>query len=252
MNHTLESLPPILLTSSVVAMDKSVLLKDEQDRIFYTLESIGMWLKISPGSPLIICDGSNFDFGPLMKERYPKAIIESIFFMNDPLMLASHGKGYGEGEIIKYALKNSKLIAKSNFFVKCTAKLWVDNYGDCLKEWNGKFIGKAYFSNVFSLKKAKLVYFDTRFYMVDKHIYESYFINAHLSVGGVEGINIEDKFLMVCLKEKLYPILFRQAPIIRGVGGATGKYYRNHLTRRVKENLRNFILRHSKKFSHFF
>ena len=161
-------LPPILLTSSVIAMDSSVALKSQESRIFHTLESIGKWGEISPNNQFVICDGSGFDFSPLLKEHFPNLNIESIYFMNDGDLIKKHGKGYGEGEIIRYALEHSQFLQKTDWFVKCTAKLWVNNFMSCLKQWNGEFVCKAFFANVFSFKTTSLEYIDTRFYISKK------------------------------------------------------------------------------------
>src|SRR5271169_740705 len=102
------NLPPILLTSCVIVADHSVSLKDENSRIWLTLESIEKWLIISPDFRLVICDGSNFDFSNIVREKFPAANIECLFFQNNQEMVRLHGKGYGEGEIVNYALLYSR------------------------------------------------------------------------------------------------------------------------------------------------
>ena len=165
------NLPPILLTSCVIVSDHSVSLKDENSRIRLTIESIEKWLAISSDLRLVICDGSNFDFSKIATEKFPQANIECLFFENDRKSVGLYGKGYGEGEIVKYALQNSVYLKESDFFAKCTAKLWVENFFECLKCWNGTFLCKGYFSNVFLLKKTQFSYVDTRFYLVNKSFY---------------------------------------------------------------------------------
>ena len=139
-------IPPILLTSSVVPMDKSVLLKDQALRIYYTLESIQKWVKKLPHIKIIVCDGSNFDFSPLIKKAFPESNIECLFFMNDAEKIEEFGKGYGEGEIIKHALKHSNYLMESDSFAKCTAKLWVNNFERIIGHWNNTFLCRPYFS----------------------------------------------------------------------------------------------------------
>lgn len=234
----MDNLPPILLTSSVIVMDQSVHLRDEKLRIFHTLESIKKWLCISPKNKYVLCDGSGFDFSPLVLENFPDANIECIFFNNDPALIKVHGKGFGEGEIIRYALEHSSYLGESEWFAKCTAKLWVDNFQGCIKEWNGRFLCKAYFSNVFSLKKSVLEYIDTRFYLVNKSFYATHFSKVHLSLEVDSGVGIEEKFLEVVNQEGFQNILFRNSPIVSGVGGGSGKYYNTSIIRRIKEAIR--------------
>lgn len=248
----MDNLPPILLTSSVIAMDQSVHLKDEKLRIFHTLESIKKWLDISPKNKYVLCDGSGFDFSPLVLENFPNANIECIFFNNDPALIEAHGKGFGEGEIIRYALEHSKTLRESQWFSKCTAKLWVDNFLECTAEWNGKFLCQVFFSNVFSLKSAQPEFIDTRFYLADTNFYKAYLAHAHIDIGGVSGISIEDRFLEIVMREDLNGFIFRNPPVVCGVGGGSGKYYKDSKTRRLKEKLRSWIISRNSKFEPLF
>jgi hypothetical protein len=249
-------LPPIILSSSVQVMDKSVLLQNPSERIRYTLESIENWLQISPNIRLIICDGSNYDFSGILANKYPKHIqnghIECLYFMNDLEKVALFGKGFGEGEIIQYTLEHSKLLQADDFFCKCTGKLWVDNFLDCLSEWNGRFLCQAYFANVFSWKKTSFDYIDTRFYLADKVFYKKYFSQLHLKVGGHYQCSIEDVFKQTILENQLTGSLFKCLPLVRGVGGGSGKYYKSNFIRRNKDRLRLRLIQNNPTFSAWF
>src|ERR1019366_7445454 len=218
------NLPPILLTSCVVVSDHSVSLKDENSRIRLTIESIEKWLAISSDLRLVICDGSNFNFSRIILEKFPEVNIECLFFENNKELVGLYGKGYGEGEIVKYALLNSVYLKESDFFAKCTAKLWVENFFECLKCSNGTFLCKGYFSNVFSFKKTQFSYVDTRFYLVNKSFYLKNLVSAYLNVGGEQGLSLEHCFRDVILKEKYKKIMFNVPPVICGVGGGSGTY----------------------------
>ena len=245
-------LPPLLLTSSAVAMDPTVALKDQESRIFHTLESIGKWAQISPTNKFVICDGSGFDFAPLIRRHYPDLNIECIFFMNDAALIAKHGKGYGEGEIIRYALLNSQYLQESDWFAKCTAKLWVTNFMACTKEWNSQFLCKAFFANVFSQKQTALEYIDTRFYLVTKDFYLKNFSNIYVNLGLDDGSSIEGEFLKQIYRLNLKKFLFRTDPIISGVGGGSGKYYNTSYFRRLKDELRLKLASINSQFRDFF
>jgi hypothetical protein len=233
-------------------MDHSVTLKDTDQRIHYTLESIEKWLSHGNDIRLVICDGSGYDFSGILKERFPARRIECLSFENDSRLVEQHGKGYGEGEIISYALQHSTHLRQSNSFAKCTAKLWVDNFLECSKEWNGFFLCRAFFSNVFSFKKTNFEYVDTRFYLSGRDVYFKYFSKTHLKVGGAYGTSIEDNFKAIILENRLQHLLFRSPPVVRGVGGASGKYYRDNRIRRIKEILRSKIVQSNPEFSDLF
>jgi len=245
-------IPPVLLTSCVIVSDHSVNLKDKDSRIGLTLQSIEKWLAIEPSLRLVICDGSNYDFTGIILNRFPNANIECLFFQNDTRSVRIYGKGYGEGEIVNYAIANSVYLREFDYFAKCTAKLWVDNFLDCFASWNGIFLCKGFFSDVFSFKRTQFTYVDTRFYIVNKSFYLKYFASAYLKVGGEHGLSLEHCFRDVILANKLKGIMFNLPPVICGVGGGSGTYYKNNLKRRIKESIRLRIVKMNNSFKLLF
>ncbi len=231
-------LPPVLLTSCVIVSDHTVTLKDKEARIGLTLQSIDKWLAIAPDLRLVICDGSDYDFSGIVAERFPAANIECLYFRNDSGKVGIYGKGYGEGEIVNYAIAHSAYLAESDYFAKCTAKLWVENFLDCLAGWNGSCLLKGYFADVFSFKRTRFDYIDTRFYLVSKSFYAQYFASAYLNVGDERGLSIEHCFRDAILENRLSGVLFNVPPVICGVGGGSGTYYKNNLKRKIKEAIR--------------
>ena len=53
--------------------------------------------------------------------------LESLSFTGNEKRIASCGKGYGEDDIIEYALKHSDLLKEATYFCKLTGWLKVDN-----------------------------------------------------------------------------------------------------------------------------
>lgn len=247
-----QNFPPILFTSCVIISDHSVALKAEDERVKLTIESIEHWLSISPELRLVICDGSNFDFSTIVREKFPHAQIECLHFQNNRDLVAVHGKGFGEGEITNYALQHSKFLGEADFFGKCTSKLWVENFLDCLAQWNGKFLCKGVFEQVFSFRPTEFSYVDTRFYLADKSFYQAHLSKAYLNVGDQQGLSLEHCFMNVILENKFEHVLFNNPPVICGVGGGSGKYYKNNFKRRVKERFRAWLAKQQPSFRHFF
>lgn len=233
-------------------MDLSGKLNDPALRIKYTLESVGEWLKREPSMQIVICDGSGFDYSYLIKKHFPGASIECLSLMNDALQIKIHGKGFGEGEIIRHALRHSLLLGQSDVFIKCTAKLWVDNFQDCLAQWNNFFVCGSYFANVFSLKKTKPVHADTRFYISRKDVYLRYFSNAHSELGKAPKASIEHTFLKIIVENKIEHVFFRRPQVVCGMGGGSGKYYKHGKIRILKDRLRNWIVRSSSEYKKLF
>lgn len=245
--------PPILLTSSVVVHDTNVALSDAKERTLLALKSVQEWLRIDPGLRIVLCDGSGFDFSELVAERFPQADIECLPFHNDAKLVRRFGRGYGEGEIVRHAINHSRLIAHAGCFAKCTSKLWVENFAECLKHWNGDMGFKGVFLDVFSpRKKTTFAYIDTRFYLVSCESYRRYFENAHLNIRTDQGHGLEECFRDVVRERTLSNILLTIPPVIAGVGGGTGMSYRNSLKRRLKEKLRLQLVRLSQDHAHLF
>jgi hypothetical protein len=244
---------PILLTSSIAPHDTRVKLKDESSRLHYVLESVEQWLRINPKVAIVLCDGSNYDMGPLLTQRFPFSEIEYLRFQNDPLKVALMGRGYGEGEIVRYAVEHSDLIRQAGGFSKCTAKLWVDNYYECIKWWNGKFLCKGVFLDAFTpLKKTKFHHIDTRFYITSSSFYKDYLLQAHLSINVEAGHGLEECFRDILMRQHIQHAMIPIYPIIQGVGGGIASYYSNSKKRIWKENLRLQIIQKNNNFSNFF
>ena len=235
---------PILLTSSVIAQDADVTLADPELRKKLTLDSVEHWLNLDASLQIVICDGSDYDFSTDVHRRFPKASIETLHFKNELKLINYYGRGYGEGEIIKFALQHSKAIKAAQCFAKCSAKLWVDNYLECLEQWNGELACKGVFNNAFSIRKTpELDYIDTRFYICSMQFYNEKLANAHLSINRAAGIGLEQCFHNILQINNIKGMLFYIYPIIQGVGGGTGKAYKTSKTRIYKEYLKMFLIR---------
>jgi len=249
---TLRSLP-VLLSSSIIAHDQGVSLKDTNSRLRHTVESVENWLRLDPNLAIVLCDGSGFDIKSVIESRFLGANIEYLKFENDPALVVKFGRGYGEGEIIKYALKNSREILGAGCFVKCSAKLWVRNIHECLNWWNGDFLCKGVFLEVFSpFKKTEFHHIDTRFYVASKSFYEQYFMDAHQKINVEVGYGLEECFCDVLKQSRIRGALLPVPSIIEGVGGGTAKYYRNSTSRVFKERLRLALVRDRLEFSPLF
>jgi hypothetical protein len=245
--------PPVLLTSSVIAHDTGVALKDTDERLRLTLDSIGEWLRIDPTLQIVICDGSGFDFSEPVWQRFPHATIECLFFNNDINAVQRLGRGYGEGEIVRHAVEHSRCIAQAQCFAKCTAKLWVENFQACLAEWNGRLCLKGVFLDVFSpFKTTTLAYIDTRFYIAQVQVYRDLLQDVHARIDKDRGYGLEECFRDTVGSASLTGVLWRTPPVIAGVGGGIGVSYRNPLKRILKERLRSFLVQQHPKFSSLF
>jgi hypothetical protein len=244
--------PPILLTSCVNVSDKSVSLSDASKRIKYTIDSVKEWLNSIPTIKIVICDNSGYDFQGVVKKYFPDNEIECLSFCGDKAAVSKYGKGYGEVEIIEYAISNSKYISNAKCFAKCTAKLWVKNPEIFLKKWNGRCAFKPVFKNVFSFRSSYLGYIDTRFYVVSLGFYEKYLRGLHRKIKPNSSIGLEELFLEALISKNLINIFWEKCPQIYGVSGASGNAYHNSFKKEFKENLRYFLMKKKSKFRNLF
>lgn len=244
---------PILLTSSVIVHDKGVRLQNPQERARLAMESIQWWRAIAPNNPLVLCDGSGFDFQTLITGLPGHGPVECLHFHNDAALVQQHGRGYGEGEIVRFAIENSTLIQSAQCFAKCTSKLWVENFAHCIQQWNGHLLMKGVFDHAFSpTKSAQLSYIDTRFYVMGVDEYKRWFQHAHHTIRTHEGYGLEESFRDAFLSNKLQNCLMATPPVICGVGGGTGVYYKNSPLRKLKEKWRYARLKRTPLFHHWF
>jgi hypothetical protein len=233
----------ILITSSVKVSAPYTSLTNEEERAKLTLEALKKWLAIAPTYKIVICDGSNYNFSNDCKKSFPNADIECLFFENNTSLVSEYGKGYGEGEIIEFALKNSSFLKHENFFIKCSARIWVKNFNKILISWNGIFECDL------GLKRNNLrvpiipYYVDTKFYIVNKNFYLKHFLNVYKNVRDKEWNFIEHEFFksLVSINKKVGHYLVSQKPIILGVSGTYGTKYNTSRFYFLKKKITHFI-----------
>ena len=243
---------PILITSAAIPNDPgSVNLKSFELRKKYTIDSILYWRKLAPQNPLIICDGSNFSFSEILSEiNLDTSLIECLNFQNNNNKIIQLGKGYGESEIIKYALFHSSTLKNFQFFAKCTAKLWVPNFLDITKNFNNHLcmLNPFISSRPFTLSDVKFI--DTRFYVFNKLFYINNFLTLYDEYEPF--LSIEDLFKIKIGKLGLEKVFFSRPPIISGVSGGSGKYYNTKVYRILKDKIRYHFWKNKPDLRKFF
>ena len=255
-------LPPLLITSCVKTSAPFTRLIDTNQRIQLTLDAIGQWLKICADIKIVLCDGSGVDFSIKIYESFPNAELEFLTFKNNSKLVSKYGKGYGEGEIINYALKYSKFLKNSDSFAKCTSKLFVKNFLSVLKKWNGtylfelNFLGVSFFKNIIGIKPVSSIKFlsvNTRFFIVNKGLYLKNFSSAYLSVRDKDGIKAEDVFKKIILDKKIENFMLNFPLKVEGMSGTSGKFYKKiSLFSYYKKILHKLIIKKNSSFNHFF
>lgn len=123
----------LIITGCIKVNDNTpyVAVRDDRLRLDDYISTIKWAIESEVFDKIVFCDNSGYvyddkEIQDLAKIRFKK--FEWLCFQASPDLVNTYGKGYGEGEIIKYVLNNSKIISDSDyFFCKITGRLKVLN-----------------------------------------------------------------------------------------------------------------------------
>lgn len=251
---SVDPMAAILLTSCVYVRSPFVKLNDPVDRVNLTIHALRHWLDFEEGNSFIICDGSGYDFTDDCNKNFPSKDIECLHFINDVESVEKFGKGYGEGEIVNFALANSRYLKEEKYFVKCTAKLWVRNFGFISRTLRGPFQCDFLFDDNSFVKNPTPSHIDTRFYIADKEFYLANLAKTYKKVRDREGYYLEHAFCDDILRSgyDVSSLILLVPAVIDGASGTSGiihvsnKYpppgvYLRHFNKLIALRLRRFL-----------
>lgn len=216
----------VLATASVKCHDPNTRLSDESSRRESYLNACAWWLGNSAVRNLVVCENSRDRLlGSMLEQiaRQESKHFEYLSFDGDSQMTLALGKGYGEGEIIKHAIKHSSLIANSgNGFYKITGRLTVSNFGEISKRIDTTANAFRLMSTRF--RRSRMV--DTRFFYVQPEFYVANLIDVYTRVNDRAGRYLEHVFYDQLVGNNLIsgiPLY----PLFIGKSATTGVYYTN-------------------------
>src|SRR5690349_1596474 len=98
----------LIITSCIYPFSTFVDLKDPKEREALHISSLRKWLNESSFKKIIICDNSNYIYSNYFIEEALSLDkkLEILSFKGSPQEVYNFGKGYGEGELIKYIFNN--------------------------------------------------------------------------------------------------------------------------------------------------
>jgi hypothetical protein len=223
---------PILLTSAIRVAASLTKLSDASARMAATIRAIACWMDMCRDTEFVFCDGSGFDANRDFKasRSIDTSRIEVITFENDRSQVQEKGKGFGEGQIIKYALENSSILKSAKSFAKCTGKLWVDNYMSCRRAYNGT-AGFSYFGFL------SIVAVDTRFFIVQKDFFTATLLESYVNCDDPRGKYLENVYFDSLSKIDRKTWMLSVYPQIQGLSGTSGKAYEQSRLKQLGKNL---------------
>ena len=125
------SLPPLLITAAFdVGETPHVKLRDTHQRVLHHMEGLLGWLESSDFSRIVFAKNCGTKIQARVLSDTAAVFGKELEFLQIPSseLTARQGKGFGEGEIVKGALKCSGLLEKAPYFAKSTGKLFLKNH----------------------------------------------------------------------------------------------------------------------------
>lgn len=218
-------------------------LVDSKERMMQTKQCLDFFISSRLFRNIVICDGSNVDCVDqdlINKAENNDVKLETLFFKQDFEKVMLLGKGYGEGEIMEFVVKNSVLFKQSTFFIKITGRLKVSNIRSLLMNINTSLV---YF-NIFPARKLGCV--DTRLYGMPTDRFVHYFLTAYKQVNDNQRRSYEYCFTDVLHFNKLRFSPFAYVPVFEGFSGTENRRYSKDLVYWTEFILNDFGLMNTK------
>lgn len=200
-----------------------LVLKDDNERLQQYVSSICFYITNSPFTKIVFCDNSNYPYkqkAELVELAQSQGkIFEWLAFEGNQEKIQVQGKGYGEGEIIRYALMHSELAAKACSFAKVTGRLIISNIGNVIQRMKPNI---NYFNRDIYRGHGK----DTRFYLCNIEFYKENLVDGYLETCELPGKEcaIEDIFYARLHRNK-HCRNFMAFPAFQGCSGGNGRDY---------------------------
>lgn len=207
------SFPPLLVHTAVFPKAPYMQMQNHERRVSETIRALREWFRLIPHLKLVIIDGSDFDWSSKMARYFPDKEVECLSHINNRNMVEKFGGGYGESETLNYAISNSLILKKSQVFMKCTGKYWIENILNIPRnDLMGPFKCKA----VFKIIDWKLLYINTVFYIVSVDLYTKNFSEIYKYINDHDGNDIEHVMAQLILSNKITGYQLGFIPKIRG------------------------------------
>lgn len=172
---------------------------------------------------IVFCENSNTDISTLFKNEQDRLEILTFAGNQDK----QRGKGYGETEIIEYALHHSSFIQDGSIIIKITGRLIITNICQILKSLKCKhdFVTCLFHSNL-KFADSRIICGTTTFYKE--------FLKNKGCINDYKSIFFEHILASTVLESSVCFIPFAEEPLIRGISGTTGELYQEIKTSKKK------------------
>ncbi|WP_129594598.1 hypothetical protein [Seramator thermalis] len=235
----------VLLITGSIDINKNIphiKLTDTTERLQQYIDSIEYAIKKYHSiQKIVFAENTNYLYNYTKLKELSKIYdkeLEIISFQGNQTKTSIHGKGYGEIEIINYALKHSELINTSDIFIKLTGRIKVSNFDFVILS--------SYENNSFYyVSRANPPYIETIIYKIEKNLFINHFSEIGTEVSDKDGFYLEHAFLkkIESLKEHYNFGSFRVYRFLRGISGSTGNKYNSSLKSKIGNTLYSIFKR---------
>lgn len=217
----------MVITSSVLVNTRHTVLVDPLERELQYLESLSFFIRETPFQRIIICDGSGYAYPKWTLElaaEHEKQL-ELLSFEGNKEAMGKHGKGYGEGEIMKYVLAKSRLMPQAEGFLKITGRLKLVNVEEILRRADHR---KNYFMPISLIRPRWLLpvaarpCVEVQVYYATKAFFRDVLLDAYLNVSDDKKYFLEHAYHDAIAASQVKVQCFPMAPEITGVSGSNG------------------------------
>jgi hypothetical protein len=227
--------PPLVITTAVSPRNVPYLsMTNSNERILKYQDGIDIWLKKIPDLRIVLCDGTGFDWSPIVQHKYKLAHIECLSHFNDIDGVQQYGKGFGEVQSLNYAVDNSRLISESKQFMKITGKYWINNIDKFAKN---DLFSEFKCKSIFKISRWSVLYVNSAFFSCSVHAYKKYFYESYKLINDHTGKDLEHVLGDVIVNNDIKNYQFRTSPAICGWTG-TGNHAIDLSSKSIKDKLR--------------
>ena len=223
----------VLLTTALNPPEGVHVLKlsDYESRLLLSKASVFFW-SMAGIEKLVIADStgslllSDEEFHMIEKLGIE---VEQIHFKQDEKLTRQKGKGFAEGQLIKFAIKNSRILKNVEAFYKCTGKLYCCNFKSI-----DQLIKSHSIKNIF-WGSDNPAFIDPRFFYITKDFFLNQVYSSYQKAYDSKNQIIEEVLFQDLIKN-LVPH-HSMMPILSGFSGGTGLHYLDNQSHFPKTSL---------------
>ncbi len=213
----------LLLTASVNAKLASPIytkLTNTDERLFQYLGTLKRYIAESNSDAFVFCENTEYiipkdDLFKLATENNKS--IEFLSFLSDIESVKKLGKGYGEGECIEFAIKNSAYLQQNSIcFFKVTGRLFIKNINEILL--NNQKNENCFYTDGINAKSVRTEFFKSQVSFFNQNL-----VQVYKNVNDSENKFLEYIYFEYLIGKKVKGMF--PYPFIIGNSGSTGNPY---------------------------